>query len=71
VLVWIIFAIPPFAAARMQPWPPTDTRRRIFRPARLLITLMLALFCIWIVLGLMLPHVNLLDAISAGPQKRS
>jgi len=69
ILIWIIFGLPPFVAARTQPWPPLDNRQRIFRPSRLIITLLLAIFCIWIVVGLMLPHVNLLDAISNGPQK--
>ncbi len=70
-LIWILFAIPPIVAARMQPWPPPPiARQRIFRPARIIITLMVGLFCVWIVLGLMLPHTVLLDAISAGSKKQ-
>lgn len=72
ILIWVIFALPPFVAAWAQPWRPADSRRRYFRPSRLIMTLIMALFCIWIVTGLVLPHVTLLDSLgSAGKPGQS
>lgn len=68
ILVWIIFAIPPFVSARMGPWP-REKQRRYFQPSRLIVTAVLATFCIWIVVGLVLPHVTLLDALGSGPKR--
>jgi hypothetical protein len=69
VLLWVIFLIPPFVSARMMPWPPVETRRRYFRWSRLIVTMVLTIFCVWIVVGLVLPHALLLDALSSGPKK--
>ena len=63
-LVWLIFAVPPFIAPLFQTWPPPDSRRRYFRPSRLLLTLFLMFFFGWIILGLFTPYVALLDSVS-------
>jgi hypothetical protein len=31
--------------------------------------MVLTIFCVWIVVGLVLPHALLLDALSSGPKK--
>jgi hypothetical protein len=64
-LVWMVFAVPPFIAPRFQTWPPpAGSRRRYFRPSRLLLTLFLMFFFGWIILGLFTPYTVLLDTVS-------
>ena len=70
VAIWILFALPPFIAPRVQAWPPVGPQRRYFRPSRLIITLMLTLFCVWVVLGLVLPYATLIDSVANGPVKK-
>jgi hypothetical protein len=68
-LVWMIFAVPPFLAPLFRTWPPpADSRRRYFRPSRLLLTLFLMFFFGWIIMGLFTPYVVLLDTVSNPPK---
>lgn len=68
-LVWMIFAVPPFLAPLFQTWPPpVDSRRRYFRPSRLLLTLFLMFFFGWIIMGLFTPYVVLIDTVSNPPK---
>ncbi len=64
VLVWMGFAAIPFLSPLLAPWPPPDGFRRYFRRSRLLMTLFLTVLFGWIILGLFIPYVRLIDTVS-------
>jgi hypothetical protein len=69
VLVWGLFIALPFLAPLARRWPPPDSRRRYFRPSRLILTLFLTIFFGWIILSLFLPYIALIDAVSNPTRK--
>jgi hypothetical protein len=69
-LVWAAMLAPAFLVPLLRPWPPADPRRRYSRLARMIATLLFGLLTAWIALGLFIPYVGIIDAVTVGSPKK-
>ena len=69
VFVWVLFALPPFIAPLLRSPAEPGTPRRRFTLSGLLLMLVFAVFVGWLVLGLLLPYVNMVDSLTSARSK--
>jgi len=70
VAVWAVFAAVPFIPPLFDAQPNVAPRRRYFSLPRLLLTLFLLLLFGWIILALLTPYVNVINAMTNSAKKR-
>jgi hypothetical protein len=66
VLVWVLFALPPFLAPWAGASPPSEPSRFHYKRSRLLTTIMMTLIFGWVILALFMPYVKLIDTAATG-----
>ena len=68
--LWALMLAPAFIVPLLRTWPPEDPTARHSRLARTVVMLAFALFTAWIVLGLFVPYVSMIEAAAGGSSKK-